>query len=270
MLGIGNKKMSRLTAAKLGLGLLAYCAVVFAQQTSSTAVLLSRLKSPNEQLRSDAYEEIKMDQNALKRSDVKAALIDLLDRENQVIHKRLADSNGEAGVSVKFGEGFGEYIGELLDTVAEIADWHDQHQLCILAESAYSPDSQFAARLAVEGGTRVAPCLLKMAHGSIVDRHESIPVLVQLSAVTKGLSPAIREQIRQAIIAGLRDSTVLVRQPTVQAVGKYGTAEMIPRLQEIARSDPNSRLLDNGQRRFDIRDAAATAIQSIHERAKAQ
>jgi len=250
--------------------LFAYCGVVCAQRLSSTAIPLSALKSPDVKQRVDAYEEIKADKEALKRSDVKAALVELLDRENQVIHKTLAESKGEAGVSVKYGEGFGEYVGELLDTVADVADWHDQRQLCILAESAYNPDSLFAARLAVEGGAGVAPCLLKMAQGSMSDRHESIPVLVQLSAATKDLSPAVREQIRRAILGGLRDSTVLVRQPTVQAVGKYGTAEMIPMLQEIARSDPNSRLLDNGQRRFDVRDAATKAIQSIQDRAKAQ
>jgi hypothetical protein len=247
-----------------------YCGAVCAQRPSSTAIPLSALKSPDMQTRVDAYEEIKEDKEALKRSDVKAALIDLLDRENQLIHRTLAESNGKAGVSVKYGEGYGEYVGELLDTVAEIADWHDPRQLCILAESAYDPDSQFADRLALEGGARVAPCLLKMAQGNMGDRQESIPVLAQLSAVTKDLSPALREQIRQAIIAGLHDSTVLVRQPTVQAVGGYGTAEMIPTLQEIARSDPNSRVLDNGQQRFGVRDAATKAIQSIQSRARTQ
>ena len=96
------------------------------------------------------------------------------------------------------------------------------------------------------------------------------PALVQLSAVSKDLSPAVREQIRRAIIVGLRDSTVLVRQPTLEAVGEYGTAEMIPMFQEVARSDPHSRILDNGKRRFDVRDAAAKAIQSIEDRAKAR
>jgi len=249
--------MSRMRAVPIFF-LFVYCAVVCAQQPSSTAIPLSALKSPDVQQRMDAYGKIKADEEALKRSDVKAALVDVLDRENQMMYKTPAN----------LGEGYAEYIGELLGTVADIADWHDQRQLCILAESPYNPDSSFAVDLAVKGGVTVAPCLLKMAQGSMDERHESIPVLVQLAAITKDLSRPIREQIRRAIIAGLRDSTVLVREPTVQAVGKYGSAEMIPILQKIVRSDPNSRLLDNGQRRFDVRDAAAKAIQSIQDRSK--
>jgi hypothetical protein len=37
-------------------------------------------------------------------------------------------------------------------------------------------------------------------------------------------------------------------------------------LEDIARSDPQSRILANGQRRFDVREAAAMAVRSIQER----
>jgi hypothetical protein len=117
---------------------------------------LSDLKSPDVQRRVDAYEKIKADKNALERSDVKAALVDLLDRENRVIHGTIRDRS----------EGYAEYIGELADSVAEIADWHDPYQVCILTETAYNPASEFTDELAVKGGSAVAPCLLKIAQGS--------------------------------------------------------------------------------------------------------
>lgn len=261
--------MSRLTTVLL-VGLLAQCAIVRGQQAGSTAVLISDLKSANVQRRLNAYENIKADKNAIKRSDVRAALIDLLDRENRTLHRATRAR----------GEGYAEYIGELVDTVAEITDWHDPQQVCILAESAYNPDSRLADELAVKGGLAVAPCLLKIAHGNEYGgqetgdvltsfRQQVIPVMVHLEAVTTDLPPAVQQQIRQAIISGLRDSAVLVRQPTVQAVGRFGTQDMIPILQDIARSDSQSRPLENGQRRFDVREAATKAIQSIQERTKA-
>lgn len=246
------------------------CSAALSQQAISPA-LLTELKAPEWQQRWAAYRKVTLDEDALKRQEVSAALVDLLDRENQLTRKTLLDSNGEIGVSAKYGEGYSEYKRQLLGTVEKIADWGDQNQLCILAQSSYNPDSPFAASLATRGGVTVAPCLLRMAENNFMfDRHKAIPVLVQLSAVTQDLSPALQQQIRQAIIRGLRDPEVAVRWVTVEAAGRFGTADMIPLLQEIARSDPHSRRLDSGQQRFEIRDMAARAIQSIQQRANAR
>jgi len=243
------------------------CLMLSAQQPNSTAALLLAFKSANVQQRMDAYENLKKDQEALKRSDVQAALMDLLDRENRLIH----------GVTVvDRGEGYAEYVAELVDTVAATADWHDPRQACILAEAPYNPESKFADELAVKGGSGLAPCLLKIAEGDIYGRQDSrevletyrqqvIPVMVHLEAISPDLSPAMRTQLRQAITSGLRNS-VGVRQPTVEALGRFGTAEWIPMLGDIARSDPQSRMLANGERRFDVREAAAKAVRSIHDR----
>src|SRR2546427_1002781 len=117
-----------------------------AQQPNSTAALLLAFKSANVQQRMDAYQNLKRDQDALKRPDVQAALIDLLDRENRLIH----------GVTlVDRGEGYAEYVADLLGTVAVAADWRDQRQACILAEGPYNPDSKFADELAVKGGSGI-------------------------------------------------------------------------------------------------------------------
>src|ERR1700752_1964349 len=126
------------------------CLSLPAQQDSSTAGLLLALKSQNVQQRINAFKKLKTDQDVIRRSDVKAALLDLLDRENRLIH----------GVTlVDRGEGYAEYVSDLMGTVAEAADWHDQRQACILAEGPYNPDSKFADELAVKGGSGLAPCL---------------------------------------------------------------------------------------------------------------
>src|SRR5438445_1280405 len=246
-----------------------HCSLVLcAQEVGSMSPLLDALKSPNVQQRMSAFDGVRRDRDALKRSDVQVALIDLLDRENRLIH----------GVTlVDRGEGYAEYVADLLGTVAVAADWRDQRQACILAEGPYNPDSKFADELAVKGGSGIVPCLLKIAEGSIYGRQDSgdvldtyrqqaIPVIVHLEAISPDLSPLMRSQLRQAITSGLHDRAVGVRLPTISALGRFGTAEWIPMLQDIARTDPQSRILANGQRRFDVREAATNAIRSIQER----
>jgi hypothetical protein len=254
--------LSKTGAAVLVLCLL-YCFTAALSQQNSPTLPLSEFKDPEVQKRIDAYGQVRANKEALKRADVITALVDLLDLENRGIHKRWADTTGD-------NEGYSEYIGALLGTVADIADWHDRRQLCVLAESTYDPGSEFATRLAFQGGAAAAPCLLKMARSRIsFDRFESIPVLVHLAAVTRDLSPSVRQQIRQVTLEGLRNGDT--RLVTVQAVGEFvggfETPDMIPILQDIARTDPYSRLLDNGKRRFDVREAAVKAIRSIQERA---
>ncbi len=108
------------------------CLMLSAQQPNSTAALLLAFKSANVQQRMDAYQNLKRDQDALRRADVQTALMDLLDRENRLIH----------GVTlVDRGEGYAEYVADLLGTVAVAVDWRDQRQACILAEGPYNPDS---------------------------------------------------------------------------------------------------------------------------------
>lgn len=227
--------------------------------------VLVGLHSPDWQQRADAYANLKEDR---ERPDVRDALLVLLDRENELIRKTLVESDGKVGVSEKYGEGYTAYYSQLLSTVDQTADWHDQRELCILAEASYNPDSQFGAKLAVQGGAAIAPCLIEKAQGSMYDRYEAVPVLVQLLGVTKNLSPAIQQQIRQAVTKALHDPDL--RLVTVEALGKFGNADVIPALQDIARSDQYSRVLLDGTRRYDIREAAAKAIQLIQDRAKAK
>jgi hypothetical protein len=249
-------------ALKIGpqlLFILALGSVALAWQGNPVASKLSALKSADWQERCAAYEEIKSNEETLKRLEVKAALVDLLDRENQIMRK--------------YGKEYSECTPYLQDTVAEIADWHDARQVCVLAESAYEGDSQFASELAIKGGAIAVPCLLKMARGNVEDRYktmryEAIPVLAHILAASGDLSPGVRKDIRQVVLSGLLDPQVGTREVTIEALGSFGTSEWVPLLEPIARNDPYSRHLDNGTLRFDVRERAAKAIQSIQERTK--
>jgi hypothetical protein len=237
------------------------------QKQSDLTHQISNLNSDDMQTRMTAYMKIKGDPEALKRPNVRVALVDLLDRENQLI----ARTNSVVGPSVdeKYGEGYAVYVLDLLDTVVNIADWHNVDQLCVIARGPYDSRSSLTTRLATEGGAALIPCLLRMTGGDKDDRASSFSILLQITTVTEDLSPALREQINRSITAILHDSDPDVRLLAVSAAGKFGTAQIIPLLDEIARTDPASRIV-NGTRRFDVREYALKAIRSIHERAKTQ
>jgi HEAT repeat protein len=224
-------------------------------------IVLAGLNNRDWRQRADAYANLKEDQ---ERPDVRAALLVLLDRENQVIRNTLLESDGKIPVSDKYGEGYSEYYAQLLGSVEQTVDWYDPHEVCILVQGSYNPDSQFGTTLAVRGGATAARCLLEMAQGSDNDRWEAVPVLVHLASVTKDLPLDVQQQIREATTAALQISDL--RLITIAALGKFGDSDVIPVLQDIARSDQYSRVLADGTRRYDIREAAAKAIRSIQER----
>ncbi len=127
-------KESKIASVVLVVFFLFPCSTLFSQQSNSTAIPLESLKSPDWEHREVAYEKIRDNTKALQRSDVRNVLVDLLDLENQVIHRTLNDSNGGVGVSGKYGEGYSEYILQLVGTVGKVMDWHDPHQVCVLSD----------------------------------------------------------------------------------------------------------------------------------------
>jgi hypothetical protein len=249
-------------------------ASVLCQQPNSITLALAELKNSDSAKRQAAYESIMSNEEALNRVEVQIALIDLLNRENQQIHNALVDSKGKQGAADRYGEGYVEYTAQLADVVIPFVDWHDQRQLCILSETPYNPGSPFETKLVIEGGNAVVPCLLKIAQGSAYDRNDpfvveqydqvqALPTLIRLASVTKDLTLGVQQQIRNLTLSVLRGDAKLA---AVIALGKFGAPDMIPVLEGIAQNDPQWRLLDNGQRRYDVRERAVEAIKSIEER----
>jgi hypothetical protein len=197
---------------------------------------------------------------------VQAALLDLLDRENHVIESTLRESHGQVGVSDKYGEGYGEYVAELGDTVDSFADWNDTHQVCILVNESYNPDSRFVAEIASHWKTAI-PCLIKM-YGSDValTRAEAAPVLVRaLASARDGLDPESSRAVRQVIVRALHDPHEAVRGNTVEALGSFGTEDMIPALKAVAETDPSPEVQGHS-----IKKSASEAIAAIQKRAGQQ
>jgi len=193
---------------------------------------------------------------------VQKNLLDLLDRENQLIESLNRNSGGPP-VEENYGEEYSEYIGELGETVDSFADWNDPRQVCIFVHEAYNPESRFAAKIAAHGKVAV-PCLIQM-YGSDVGliRAEAAPLIVQ--ALTKTSATSLDQNTiltaKQVVSKALHDPNEAVRINTIEALGNFGGEDMIPALKQVAETDPAPEV--NG---YSIRKWAVEAIAAIEKR----
>lgn len=234
----------------------------------SVTELLSKLHSATWQERSEAYEQLSSSPSTLSSPKVRASLLDLLDRENKALDAETRRSASGKATDRDAEEGNAEYLAKLQETVDSFADWNDQRQACILVGSSYNPESEFGAKIAAHAKVTV-PCLLQMSNSDIgADRAQAIPVLVQALAKAKAdLDTRYLEAAKAQISNGLHDQDAVVRGETVIALGAFGSPDMIPALENVARSDPGSDTRsDNGAEWFPIREEAKKAIALIKQR----
>ena len=254
----------------------AFCAIVAAgrgQTTSlqeqSVAPLLAQLHSAKKSERAEAYQKLRSNPTALRNPMVRAALLDLLDRENQELDASLlaTQKTGHDSKANDDGDGYAEYYGFLLDTVDSFANWNDPHQACVLVSAGSSPDSPFAAEVARHAKTSV-PCLLQRCKSEArMNRVVACPVLVQALAKGKdSLDSGSLQTGHQTVLSALQDPDEGVRIFTVDALGSFGGREFIPALKQLQTSDPASDD-DGGVKHFGVREHAAHAIAAIQRRA---
>lgn len=206
------------------------------QQPDDYSPLLSQMRSDQWQQRANAVQQILSKPIALQSDQVKKSLIDLLERENQLIEDTLRESDGEKGVSVKYGEEYSEYYsGLLLDTVEKAADYSDKHTLEVLIHSAYNPTSPFALKLA-SYGEAVIPSLLERADSDVgVLRVSAIGLLRQIiSKYGGGVSESTSQKIKKVLLKGVSDPSPIVQIEAIQALGEVGDKDALPLLEKIA------------------------------------
>lgn len=242
-------------------------APVNAQQAAASTLdaAIVKLHSNNNGDRDKAYAQLKSDPAALRNPKLKAALLELLDRETRrmVGMPEAGDSVGDIG-----SEGFAEYFANLSSTVANIGDWDDSHQICILVRGAGVPPSHSSEEAATR--ERLAlPCLREMSTGkSPLDRDTASRVLIELSARAGGaLDPVVAQESKQMILNLLHDEDEGVRSETINSLEKFGTEDMIPALKQVAVSDPT---MAKTSHNYWLRGRASKAIAAIQKRAQRQ
>jgi HEAT repeat protein len=225
----------------------------------STTELIAQLRSDDAQVRSGAFESVRTDTVALRDPKVRAALIELLDKENHEATDSVKDQRHTKYIGPGEDEAGSEYIGALADSVAKIVDWSSARQVCILADSVFPPPELAAhAKVAV-------PCLLHRSNAPPPVRGYVVALLVQALSKGRGELDAVTIQaVRQIILSALHDPDDVVKIPTVKALGSFGGEDMIPALRNVAETDPDP------SEGYAIRKWAAEAIAAIQKRAGQQ
>jgi hypothetical protein len=229
---------------------------------TSVAAWLGKLRSTEQSIRAEAFEQIQSDPANLQRPEVRTALLSLLDRESHELDAQLLEAQKKGYPDEGDNDDFAEYFSYLLGAVDSFADWNDRRQACILVNANPSEDSDFAAKIADHAKVAL-PCLIKRCESVIsMNRTVSVPVLVQVLAKSKDtLNPKTIQAAKRIVLGALQDSDEGVRAFTVYALGKYGAADMVPALRKVAESDPSP--IVDGQ---SIRSMALEAIAKIQKR----
>jgi hypothetical protein len=260
---MGEKKIRRLVVIMAGLLVALTCQGQQKPAIKPTvADQLIQLRSKQWTERAKAFQQLSTDDKTLSDAQVREALLDLLNRENQLIESTLRDSHGQVGVSEKYGEDYGEYVDQLGATVDSFANWNDSHQVCIFVHESYNAESRFAAKIAAHASIAV-PCLIQMYSSDVgLTRAEAAPGLVQaLAKGGKQLDPATVNKVKQIIQTALLDSDDAVRSSTITALGKFGEVDMVPALRKVAETDPSPEIQG-----YSIRKSAVEAIAAIQKR----
>jgi hypothetical protein len=240
-------------------------ALAISQQDHNQNKLLSRLHSDEWKQRAEAVQRLIAKPETLASDQVKNALIDLLDRENQVIVS--AYQEGQP-VSVKYGEAYSEYYAELLGAVDQVADFNDKRTLDVLVRASYNPDSQFAMKFA-RYGEAAAPALLEIASSDFAPHRENAlailgEILKRAKDPTSRIPADVQEGIKQALINGTNDAEPWVRSQAVRSIGKVGDRDLIPLLERIAKTDPATiPAAEPGTKKFPVRAEALKALSAI-------
>jgi hypothetical protein len=231
---------------------------------------LKQLQSRDWTKRAEAVDRFTETPEWLRSSAAKRGLLGLLDHENR------GDGRPGSGFGVTGDERHAEYYSRVLGLVDSFVDSSDVAGVAILVHSVYNPDSTFAVKLASYGETVVQPLLAlsrrEDAGRDLVQRSDAHCVLgFVLKAHRQGTSlhPLSNQSARiveERLHAGLRDRQSVVRVGAIHGVISAADIDVLPVLEQLARTDPKATRTDDGKTRYLVREEAARAIAALQSK----
>lgn len=237
--------------------------------TSDSTQLLANLRSKDIATRRGAFERVRSNSAMLRDPNVQSALLDFLDEESlgfeaAVRQGELKRAAHEKDDSPGPYDDYGLFSNDVLSLIETFVDWHDPHQICVLAKAGAALDSPDAT----ESSTRAQvalPCLQQLLKSALfVDRSNVVRISVALLAGAKSsLDSTTAEAMRQMVILALHDQRVEVQWEAVDSLERDGASDMIPVLREFAESSPGPNATED---EIAVRKNAAKAVTAIQQR----
>ena len=236
-------------------------------QSTKTTDVIRMLQSEDPHQRAAAFSMAVNSKEVMGSSSMPNTLIDLLNRENTLIVATLRESKGQDGISVKYGEAFATYYGELLDVCYQRCDRKNPRLVTVLVNSAYSSSSPFAKDLIKEFGRALISPLLEKARNDVGNiRMSAIRMLGEFMMLAPGLTSAEKAPIHDAIVSAARDSDPGVRFSAVEMIGNVGDSRDKELLERIAAGDAAAAPGPRGKTSFPVREEAQRSLAKIAQR----
>lgn len=235
---------------------------------SESALLIAALRSNDPQTRVGAVETIRSNSTMLRDPNVQSALLDLLDLETREGNERVREGERRRA---EHNEGNPEssddnamYMDDLLGVVESFVDWHDPHQICLLAKEGAALDAPDARESATRAQVAL-PCLQQLSRSELfMDRLNAARTIVALLKSTgNSLDSGTAEAMRQMVILALHDQRVEVQWEAVDSLERYGRSDMIPVLRKLAESSLGPHATKD---EIAVRKNAAKAMTAIQQR----
>ena len=170
------------------------------------------------------------------------------------------------GTSELLGEGWTEYISDIIGMCMNHCNRGDPKVVRALATTLYAHDSPLARELARENGPQVTAIVLDRAEtGSPMARRAAVLMLGTLFVEGRGLTADQKTRIHAVAQAGVKDKDVIYRLGSIAVLGQVGSQADIATLREVSRRD----LVTTSGRAgltYPVRNAADSAIAQIQRR----
>lgn len=194
----------------------------------------------------------------------KAQLTSQLQDENRFIHEFNSKNQGEKSLDAEYGEGYGEYYSDLLDTVVKFADWSNPASLRVLLFSMYDPDSDFVKRLAVHQRTSLSDVQdLSKSHDPFA-RANAAGLLGHMAS-DAALPCNAKKQVTDLMVSLADDQDENVKHHVVRALSALGTPQAVSVLERLAASDSVSEKNEDGTVSYPVREIAQRKLQEISD-----
>lgn len=193
----------------------------------------------------------------------KAQLISQLQDENRFIHEFNSKNQGEKSLDAEYGEGYGEYYSDLLDTVVKFVDWNNPAILRVLLFSMYDPDSDFAKRLARQRTPLSDVQDLSKSHDPFA-RANAAGLLGHMAS-DAALPCNAKKQVTDLMVSLADDQDENVKHHVVRGLFALGTPRALSVLERLAASDSVSVKNEDGTVSYPVREIAQRKLQEVSD-----
>jgi len=241
--------------------------------TPQTPDFAKRLSAPELQARMKAITDLEQaaaaDPSVLADQLLQKALLTLLEAENARVAENLASF--QATQHSQLGEGYAEYYAQVLGLANRIRSDDrlsspalDSRLRRALVFGTYNPDSEFVGDLARDGDA-IVPFVLELSRATDGPSKWNANALIgalfasqKAGALAAPLSASSAASLRAASRAALADPAPDVRRWAVRAVMRAEDKAAVPKLEQLAKSDPDA---DVGG--HSVRSLAAEALRHL-------